>query len=114
MGSNWREAAITICTTDTYPKGSTRKTEIKGKSVTIAGIAKGSGMISPDMATILAFIITYSAIGKIELQGLLTETVEETFNSITVDSDTSTNDTVVAFATGMAGNERSYSKNSGE
>ncbi|MFP6761839.1 MAG: bifunctional glutamate N-acetyltransferase/amino-acid acetyltransferase ArgJ, partial [Rhodospirillales bacterium] len=114
MGSNWHEAAVTICTTDTYPKGATRTAEINGTSVTISGIAKGSGMISPDMATMLAFIFTDAAIAKLELQTLLAESAEETFNSITVDSDTSTNDAVLAFASGLAKNEQSYSINSRE
>ena len=114
MGSNWHEAAVTICTTDTYPKGATRTAEIDGTSVTISGIAKGSGMISPDMATMLAFIFTDAAIAKLELQRLLAESAEETFNSITVDSDTSTNDAVLAFASGLAKNEQSYSIKSRE
>ena len=114
MGSNWHEAAVTICTTDTYPKGATRTAEINGTSVTISGIAKGSGMISPDMATMLAFIFTDAAIAKLELQRLLAESAEETFNSITVDSDTSTNDAVLAFASGLAKNEQSYSIKSRE
>ena len=108
LGHSWEQAAVTICTTDTYPKGSTSTATINGKKVTIAGIAKGSGMIAPDMATMLAFIFTDAAISKSEFQKLLVETTARTFNSITVDSDTSTNDSVIAFATGLAENKKSY------
>ena len=109
LGDGWEEAATTICTTDTYPKGATRTAEINGKSVKIGGIAKGSGMIAPNMATMLAFIFTDAAILKSEFQQLLIKTNNKTFNSITVDSDTSTNDSVIAFATGLAGNKNNYS-----
>jgi len=108
LGNGWEEAAVTICTTDTYPKGSARSVEINGKKIKIAGIAKGSGMIAPDMATMLAFIFTDAAISKSEFQKLLVKTTDKTFNSITVDSDTSTNDSVIAFATGLAGNKNNY------
>ena len=109
LGSDWKAAAVAICTTDTYPKGATRTAEINGTRVNITGIAKGSGMIAPDMGTMLAFIFTDAAIAKPELQRLLVETADRSFNAITVDSDTSTNDSVVAFATGLAGNESHYS-----
>lgn len=98
--SGWKEAAAAIMTTDTFPKGTTRSAEIDGQSVTINGIAKGSGMIAPDMATMLAFVFTDAAIPQDVLQTLLILSVRESFNAITVDSDTSTNDTVLLFATG--------------
>jgi len=96
----WPEAAAAIMTTDTFPKGSTRTTQIAGNAVTINGIAKGSGMIAPDMATMLAFIFTDAAIPAPTLQQLLTAANERSFNSITVDSDTSTSDTAILCATG--------------
>lgn len=96
------DAARTIMTTDTFPKLATRKAEIGGASVTLNGIAKGSGMIAPDMATMLGFIFTDAAVTAPALQTLLSRHVETTFNSITVDSDTSTSDTLLAFATGTA------------
>ena len=105
MGSDWSGAAAAICTTDTYPKGAVRTVECGDKTVTIAGIAKGSGMIAPDMATMLGFIFTDAAISKDSLQSMLVETANKSFNAITVDSDTSTSDTVLAFATGQAGND---------
>ncbi len=101
----WPEAAAAIMTTDTYPKGATRSAEIKGVPVTINGIAKGSGMIAPDMATMLSFVATDAALPSDLLQSLLSDTIERTFNSITVDGDTSTSDTVLLFATGKAGNQ---------
>lgn len=101
----WPEAAAAIMTTDTYSKGATRSAEIKGVPVTINGIAKGSGMIAPDMATMLSFVATDAALPSDLLQSLLSDTIERTFNSITVDGDTSTSDTVLLFATGKAGNQ---------
>jgi glutamate N-acetyltransferase/amino-acid N-acetyltransferase len=100
----WEDAARAIMTTDTFPKGSTRKAVIGGVEVTINGIAKGSGMIAPDMATMLCFIATDAAIPAPALQAILSKGVGPTFNAVTVDSDTSTSDTVLLFATGMAGN----------
>ncbi len=91
-------------TTDTFPKASTRTAEIGGVPVRITGIAKGSGMIAPDMATMLCFVFTDAAIPAATLQTMLHERVETTFNRTTVDSDTSTSDTVLLFATGQAGN----------
>ena len=114
LGHDWKDAAVTICTTDTFPKGAARTTNINGTKVTIAGISKGSGMVAPDMATMLAFIFTDAAIAKTELQKLLVETADRTFNSITVDSDTSTNDSVIAFSTGLAGNRNDHSIESEE
>ena len=90
-------------TTDTFAKGCTRSALIDGVPVTINGIAKGSGMIAPDMATMLAFVFTDAAIGGQALQAMLSDSVKASFNSITVDSDTSTSDTLLLFATGGAG-----------
>jgi glutamate N-acetyltransferase/amino-acid N-acetyltransferase len=98
----WADAARAIMTTDTYPKLSTRRTKIDGVPVTINGIAKGSGMIAPDLATMLVFIFTDAAIAAPALQSMLASAAEKSFNSITVDSDTSTSDTVLLFATGAA------------
>jgi glutamate N-acetyltransferase / amino-acid N-acetyltransferase len=100
--AGWTEAASAIMTTDTYPKVATRRVEIGGASVTINGIAKGAGMIAPDMATMLSFVATDAAIAAPALQALLSEAVEPSFNSVTVDSDTSTSDTLILFATGAA------------
>lgn len=100
--NNYIDAASTIMTTDTYPKLATRKAKIDGVEVTLNGIAKGSGMIAPDMATMLAFVFTDAAIAAPALQTLLSGHVVSTFNSITVDSDTSTSDTLLTFATGRA------------
>ncbi len=100
----WELAARAIMTTDTYPKMATRTAEIDGVTVTINGIAKGSGMIAPDMATMLAFVFTDAAIAAPALQRMLSEATETTFNAITVDGDTSTSDTLMLFATGQAGN----------
>ena len=101
---NWAEAAQAILTTDTFPKGATRQAEIDGATVTINGIAKGSGMIEPNMATMLAYVVTDAALPVGVLDALLRETNEQSFNAITVDSDTSTSDTVLLFATGAADN----------
>ncbi|HEX7967839.1 MAG TPA: bifunctional glutamate N-acetyltransferase/amino-acid acetyltransferase ArgJ [Stellaceae bacterium] len=102
----WAEAAQAIMTTDTFPKGATRRAEIDGITVTINGFAKGSGMIAPDMATMLAFVFTDAAIPAKVLQALLTAANERSFNSITVDGDTSTSDTVLLCATGQAKHRR--------
>ena len=98
------DAASAIMTTDTFPKGSTRTAKIGGVEVTINGIAKGSGMIAPDMATMLCFIFTDAAIPAAAMQAMLAKSVDSTFNCVTIDSDTSTSDTVLLFATGQAGN----------
>lgn len=100
----WADAAAAIMTTDTFPKAATRSAEIAGTPVTINGIAKGSGMIAPDMATMLSFIATDAALPADVLQACLSAATEVSFNRTTVDSDTSTSDTVMAFATGAAGN----------
>lgn len=99
----WGDAARAIMTTDTFAKASTAKARLGGKTVTINGIAKGSGMIAPDMATMLVFIFTDAAVPAKVLQKLLSKSVSTTFNCITVDGDTSTSDTVLLFATGAAG-----------
>ena len=96
----WHEAAEAIMTTDTYPKLATASARIDGHKVTINGIAKGSGMIAPDMATMLAFVFTDAHLPAGVLQELLSAGVKTTFNAITVDSDTSTSDTLLLFATG--------------
>ena len=96
------DAARTIMTTDTFPKMATRTAQMGGATVTLNGIAKGSGMIAPDMATMLAFIFTDAAVAAAPLQALVSGHVETTFNAITVDSDTSTSDTLLVFATGSA------------
>jgi len=96
----WNKAARAICTTDTFPKGASATAEIDGKPVTIAGIAKGSGMIAPDMATMLAFLFTDARLPAPLLQQLLERANAKSFNCITVDGDTSTSDTVLLFATG--------------
>ncbi|HEY0833225.1 MAG TPA: bifunctional glutamate N-acetyltransferase/amino-acid acetyltransferase ArgJ [Azospirillum sp.] len=100
----WEAAARAIMTTDTFPKGATRTAQLGGKTVTINGFCKGSGMIAPDMATMLGYIVTDAAIAAPVLQSMLSEFTERTFNSITVDGDTSTSDTLQLFATGKVGN----------
>ncbi|HBY42120.1 MAG TPA: bifunctional ornithine acetyltransferase/N-acetylglutamate synthase [Brevundimonas sp.] len=102
----WAQAGLGIMTTDTFPKGSYAECEIEGVKVRIAGIAKGSGMIAPDMATMLAFIVTDADIAPPVLKALLNLHVRTTFNSVTVDGDTSTNDTALLFATGASGAPR--------
>jgi glutamate N-acetyltransferase/amino-acid N-acetyltransferase len=99
----WAEAARAIMTTDTFPKLATRSATIEGVPVRLNGIAKGSGMIAPDMATMLAFVATDAALPQVVLQPLLQQATDRSFNAITVDSDTSTNDTLLLFATGRAG-----------
>lgn len=96
----WAAAASGILTTDTVPKGASRKIDIEGQSVTITGIAKGAGMIRPDMATMLAFIATDATLEQPALQDCLSAAVGKSFNRITVDGDTSTNDACVLAATG--------------
>jgi glutamate N-acetyltransferase/amino-acid N-acetyltransferase len=101
---SWEEAATTIGTTDTFPKGALAHAMLGERRVTIAGIVKGSGMIAPDMATMLGYLFTDAAVDPGFLQACLGKANESTFACITVDSDTSTSDTVLAFATGKAGN----------
>jgi glutamate N-acetyltransferase / amino-acid N-acetyltransferase len=103
---SWKEAAETIMTTDTFPKGIVTSAVIGNQTITLCGIIKGSGMIAPDMATMLGFIFTDADVAPAFLQQMLSATNRETFSCITVDSDTSTSDTVLAFATGKARNNR--------
>ena len=98
----WKEAASAIMTTDTYPKVATATVKLGDVDVTIIGIAKGAGMIAPDMATMLSFIATDAPIAAPVLQALLSGGTAKTFNAVTVDSDTSTSDTLLLFATGAA------------
>ena len=96
------DAAKAIMTTDTFPKVATAQAKIDGTTVTINGIAKGAGMIAPDMATMLSFVFTDAPIAAPALQAILSSAVTDTFNAVTIDGDTSTSDTLLAFATGTA------------
>ena len=98
----WHDAAKAIMTTDTFAKMATAKTNIGKAAVTINGIAKGAGMIAPDMATMLSFVFTDAPVSAPVLQKLLSEGVKDSFNAVTIDGDTSTSDTLMAFATGAA------------
>ncbi|MET0250418.1 MAG: bifunctional glutamate N-acetyltransferase/amino-acid acetyltransferase ArgJ [Sphingobium sp.] len=100
----WEEAAVTIGTTDTYPKGAQVSAMIGDTRVELVGIVKGSGMIAPDMATMLGYVFTDAAVAPDLLQQMMAAANRRSFSCITVDSDTSTSDTVLAFATGKAGN----------
>ncbi len=100
---NWIGAAAAIMTTDTVPKACSRRLSLGGKSVTVTGIAKGAGMIHPDMATMLGFVATDAAVSPAVLQQMLAEVAARSFNRITVDGDTSTNDSFMLIATGAAG-----------
>lgn len=104
LGQDWEQAAEAIRTTDTFAKATSRRLTLNGVEVTITGIAKGSGMIAPDMATMLSFIATDAAIAPAVLQAMTRRIADRSFNAITVDSDTSTSDTVLVLASGMAGN----------
>ena len=99
----WEDAAHGIMTTDTRPKWASRRLTVTGRNVTITGIAKGAGMIRPDMATMLAFIATDAAVDEALLRQVLTDAMTDSFNAITVDGDTSTNDSCVLLATGQSG-----------
>ncbi len=101
---SWEDAARTIGTTDTFPKGALATAVVDGRTVTLGAINKGSGMIAPDMATMLGYAFTDAAVEPAFLQELLSAANQRTFSCITVDSDTSTSDTVLAFSTGKAGN----------
>ncbi len=101
---SWEEIATTITTTDTFPKGAAASAIVGGKTVHLSAIIKGSGMIAPDMATMLGYIFTDAAVEPGFLQEILSAANLRSFSCITVDSDTSTSDTVLAFATGKAGN----------
>jgi glutamate N-acetyltransferase/amino-acid N-acetyltransferase len=100
--NGWLDAAKAIMTTDTFPKVATATARIGRATVTINGIAKGAGMIAPDMATMLAFVMTDAPISAPALQAQLAQSVADTFNAVTIDGDTSTSDTLLAFATGAA------------
>src|SRR6201985_1321268 len=100
---DWMNAAKAIMTTDTFPKVATATVKLGKARVTINGMAKGAGMIAPDMATMLSFIFTDAPIAAGALQSLLKSGVEDTFNAVTIDGDTSTSDTLLAFGTGAAG-----------
>lgn len=102
VDSAWEDAARAIMTTDTFPKLASRTVQIDGTDVHVNGIAKGSGMIAPDMATMLAFIFTDAPMTPAAIQAICADAVDASFNAITVDSDTSTSDTVLLFATGAA------------
>ena len=104
LGQDWEQAAEAIRTTDTFAKATSRRLTLNGVEVTITGIAKGSGMIAPDMATMLSFIATDAAIAPAVLQAMTRRIADQSFNAITVDSDTTTSDTVLVLASGMAGN----------
>ena len=99
----WEQAARAIMTTDTFPKGATARADLGGVEVTVSGIAKGAGMIAPDMATMLSFVATDAPVSAKVLQALLGDSVKTSFNCTTVDGDTSTSDTLLFFATGAAG-----------
>ncbi|MFN3656093.1 MAG: bifunctional glutamate N-acetyltransferase/amino-acid acetyltransferase ArgJ [Pseudolabrys sp.] len=101
-GAFYHEAAKAIMTTDTFPKVATATAKIGKAKVTINGIAKGAGMIAPDMATMLSFVFTDAAVAAPALQAMLKEGVADTFNAVTIDGDTSTSDTLMMFATGQA------------
>ena len=100
----WLDAASAIATTDIVPKGASRSVDLGGRTAVVTGIAKGSGMIRPDMATMLAFIATDAAVAPHALRSMVRDAVEASFNRITVDGDTSTNDACVLVATGALGN----------
>ena len=100
---HWAEAGRAIMTTDTFPKGAVAEVDLGGVTVKIAGIAKGSGMIAPNMATMLAFVATDASLSPRVVKALLAPAILQTFNAVTVDGDRSTNDTCLLFATGAAG-----------
>lgn len=102
---NWLNAAEAIMTTDIVAKGTSRQITIDGKPVTITGISKGSGMIHPNMATMLGYIATDAAVSKAALENIIHYAVNQSFNCITVDGDTSTNDSLIVMATNLAGNQ---------
>ncbi len=111
---NWGLAAEAIMTTDTLPKAASRRVTVGGKTVTITGISKGAGMIRPNMATMLSFVATDAAIAPALMQGLTQEAADRSFNRITIDGDTSTNDSFIVVATGAAGNAPVMQLDSGD
>ena len=111
---NWGVAAEAIMTTDTLPKAASRQLRIGGKTVTVTGISKGAGMIRPNMATMLSFVATDAVIAPALMQGLVKEAADLSFNRITIDGDTSTNDSFVVVATGQAGHAPITSVDSAE
>lgn len=112
--ANWGVAAEAIMTTDTVAKAASRQIQIGGKTVTITGISKGAGMIRPNMATMLSFLATDAVIAPQLMQALTTEAADKSFNRITIDGDTSTNDSFVVVATGLAGNTAITQLDSGD
>jgi glutamate N-acetyltransferase/amino-acid N-acetyltransferase len=108
--ATWEDAAKAILTTDTFAKGASTTVDIGDTTITITGFAKGSGMIAPDMATMLAFVFTDAAIAPSVLQSMVSHSADRSFNAITVDGDTSTSDTLLVAATGAAGNTPLTSK----
>jgi glutamate N-acetyltransferase/amino-acid N-acetyltransferase len=111
---NWGVAAEAIMTTDTLPKAASRQLQIGGKTVTVTGISKGAGMIRPNMATMLSFVATDAVIAPALMQSLVREAADLSFNRITIDGDTSTNDSFVVVATGQAGHAPITSVDSGD
>ena len=111
---HWAQAAEAIMTTDTMPKAASRQLQIGGKTVSITGISKGAGMIRPNMATMLGFVATDAAVDASLMQALVTEAADASFNRITIDGDTSTNDSFVLIATGRAGHAPIRQLNSAE
>jgi glutamate N-acetyltransferase / amino-acid N-acetyltransferase len=114
QAAHWALAAQAIMTTDTLPKACSRQLQIGGKTVTITGISKGAGMIRPNMATMLSFMATDAVISPALLQSLVTQLADNSFNRITIDGDTSTNDSFVLMATGLAGHAPIEQCHSGE
>jgi glutamate N-acetyltransferase/amino-acid N-acetyltransferase len=112
--NRWAEAAEAIMTTDTVPKAISRQVVIDGRTVTVTGIAKGAGMIQPNMATMLGFIATDAAVGQDALQDLVRHAADRSFNVVTVDGDTSTNDSLVLVATCRAGNPEIFGEGTAE
>jgi glutamate N-acetyltransferase / amino-acid N-acetyltransferase len=112
--ADWARAARAIMTTDTFAKAASFTARIGGKTVRVSGICKGSGMIAPDMATMLAFVATDAAVSPAALRALLKSETQTSFNAVTVDGDTSTSDTLLAFATGAAGNKKVASLSSAD
>jgi glutamate N-acetyltransferase / amino-acid N-acetyltransferase len=112
--NNWYDAAQAIMTTDIVPKGISRQIRLQDKTVTVTGIAKGSGMIRPNMATMLSFIATDASIDQSLLQKMTHSVADQSFNRITVDGDTSTNDALIIMATGQAGNREICNSDSPE